>query len=356
MRAMASEYMHWAKTRGPVRYNLGSSEVPHFRLDALGIGVADLELDGASRHRDPALRTAIARKCGVTPDMVVMADGTSMANMLAFSTLLSPGDEVVAETPVYEPMIAAARHVGATIRAFARTAPDFAIDLDSLAAAITPRTRLILLTNLHNPTGNLTDEDSLRQVGDIAARAGAYVLVDEVYLDAALPEQRTAALFGERFIATGSLTKCYGLSGLRCGWILAAPELAERIWRVNELFGVAQPHAAECLSRIALERLDEVSAGVPEMLARNRGLVNDFLASRDDLECPPVTQGITCFPRLLRGDVDALNDRLRAAYDAAIVPGRFFGAPDRFRLGFGQPDEIMANGLERLGAALDALK
>lgn len=356
MRIMTSDYMHWAKTRAPVRYNLGSSEVPHFRLDGLGIDVAELELDGASRHRDPALRAAIARKCDVTPDMVVMTDGTSMANMLAFSTLLLPGDEVAAEAPAYEPMIAAARHVGAVVRPFARRAPDFAIDLDALAAAITPRTRLILLTNLHNPTGNLTGEDVLREIGELAARAGAYVLVDEVYLDAGLPRPRTAALLGERFVATGSLTKCYGLSGLRCGWILAAPELAERMWRLNELFGVAQPHAAECLSRIALERIDEVSDGVSELLARNRSRVNAFLAARDDLDCAPVTQGITCFPRLIGGDVDALNDRLRAEHDAAIVPGRFFGAPDRFRLGFGQPTDIVEGGLERLAAALDALR
>ncbi|MBX3562334.1 MAG: aminotransferase class I/II-fold pyridoxal phosphate-dependent enzyme [Sphingomonas sp.] len=355
MKAMASDYMYWAKNRPPVRYNLGSSEVPHVRMDRFGIDIAALELDGASRYRDPPLRAAIARTCGVTPDMVVMADGTSMANMLALSTLLSPGDEVAAESPVYEPMIAAARHVGAVIRPFQRRAPDFAIDLDALATAITSRTRLILLTNLHNPTGNLVGEEVLRAIGEMAARVGAYVLVDEVYRDAGLPRPRSAALLGERFIATGSLTKCYGLSGLRCGWILAAPELAERIWRVNELFGVAQAHATECLSRIALEQLDEVSAGVNELLARNRHLVSDFLATRDDLECAPVTQGITCFPRLVRGDVDALNDRLRTR-DAAIVPGRFFGAPDHFRLGFGQPTGIVQGGLERLAAALDKLK
>jgi aspartate/methionine/tyrosine aminotransferase len=351
MKAMTSEYMYWAKNRSPVRYNLGSSEVPHVQLDRFGIDIAELELDGASRYRDPPLRAAIARKCGVTPDMVVMADGTSMANMLALSTLLSPGDEVAAETPAYEPMIAAARHVGAVIRPFQRRAPDFAIDLDSLAAAITERTLLILLTNLHNPTGNLTGEDVLREIGEMAARVGAHVLVDEVYLDAGLPRPRTAALLGERFVTTSSLTKCHGLSGLRCGWILASAELAERMWRVNELFGVAQAHAAECLSRIALERLDEISTGVPDLLARNRALVNGFLATRGDLECAPVTQGITCFPRLAGGDVDALNDRLRAR-NAAIVPGRFFGAPDHFRLGFGQPTEIVEGGLERLGAAL----
>lgn len=354
MRAMRSQYMHWAKTQAPVSYHLASSEVPHFRLDRFPIDIAELELDGASRYRYPPLRAAIARKCGVTPERVVMADGTSLANMLAMSALIAPGDEVVAEHPAYEPMTAAAEHLGATLRRFTRRGPEFGIDLEALDAAVTPATRLILLTNLHNPTGNLADETTLRGVAEIAERAGAHVLIDEVYLDAS--GQPTAGLLDDRFVATSSLTKCYGLSGLRCGWILAAPELAERMWRLNELFGVAQAHPAERLSLLALERLDEVAAETPALLARNRALANDFFARRGDLEVAPMVHGITAFPRLRRGDVDALNARLRADHDTSIVPGRFFGLADHFRIGVGGPTEMVEEGLARLGAALDATR
>jgi aspartate/methionine/tyrosine aminotransferase len=355
VRVLQSEYMHWAKLQKSVRYELASSEVPNFRMDRWPIALAELELDGASRFRDPPLRDAIAAKEGVSADRVVMADGTSMANMLAMAALIAPGDEVVAEDPAYEPMVATARYLGADVRSFMRRAPDFAIDLEALKAALTERCRLILLTNLHNPTGNLADEGTLRAVHAIAERAGAHVLVDEVYLDSAVPAQRSAAHLGERFVCTSSLTKCYGLSGLRCGWILAEPALAERMWRLNELFGVAQAHAAERLSCIALSRLEEVRADTPAVLARNRALANAFFASRSDLEVAPMTGGITCFPRLLRGDVDELNQRLRADYDTSIVPGRFFGLADHFRLGVGRPTENVAEGLARLGAALDAL-
>jgi aspartate/methionine/tyrosine aminotransferase len=329
--------------------------VPNFRLDRWPIDLAALELDGASRFRYPPLREAIAAKEGVPPDRVVMADGTSMANMLAMAALIAPGDEVAAEHPAYEPMVATARYLGAEIRSFTRAAPDFAIDLDALEDAVTERCRLILLTNLHNPTGNLADEATLRAVHAIAERAGAHVLVDEVYLDSAVPAPRSAALLGDRFVCTSSLTKVYGLSGLRCGWILAEPGLAERIWRLNELFGVAQAHAAERLSLLALSRLDEVRAETPALLARNRTVANAFFAGRPDLEVAPMTGGITCFPRLLHGDVDALNERLRADYDTSIVPGRFFGLPDHFRAGIGRPTDIVEEGLERLGAALDAM-
>ncbi|WP_181600043.1 MULTISPECIES: pyridoxal phosphate-dependent aminotransferase [Sphingomonas] len=353
---MASDYMYWAKTQVPVRYALGSSEVPPCHLDRFPLTIANLELDGASRYRYPPLREAIARHAGVTADRVVMADGTSMANMLALSALLSPGDEVVAEHPVYEPMVATAAHLGATIRSFERRAPDFAVDPAAVEQAVTDRTRVILITNLHNPTGNLADEATLRAIGDLAARVGAHVVVDEVYLDAAVPPQRTSALLGERFVVTSSLTKCYGLSGIRCGWILAEPALAERIWRLNELFGVAQSHAAERLALVAFEHLGEIAAANAALLQRNRALANAFVESRDDLDCVPMTGGITAFPRLLHGDVDALNRLLRERYDTSIVPGRFFGAADRFRMGVGGPTDIVEGGLERLGAALDTIK
>jgi aspartate/methionine/tyrosine aminotransferase len=353
---MASDYMYWAKTQAPVRYALGSSEVPPSHLDRYPLSLADLELDGASRYRYPPLREAIARHTGVTADRVVMADGTSMANMLALSALIAPGDEVVAEHPAYEPMVATAAHLGATIRSFERRAPDFAIDPAAVERAVTERTRVILLTNLHNPTSNRADETVLREIGAIAERVGAHVVVDEVYLDAAIPPQRTSVLLGDRFVVTSSLTKCYGLSGIRCGWILAEPDLAERIWRLNELFAVAQSHAAERLALVAFEHLGEIAAANDGLLQRNRALANAFLASRDDLDCVPMTGGITAFPRLLRGDVDALNRLLRERYDTSIVPGSFFGAPDRFRMGVGSPADIVEAGLDRLGTALDTMR
>ena len=347
MRTIRSDYMHWAKTQPPARYNLASSEVPHFALDAFPIPIAELELDGASRYRYPPLREAIAGKCGVAPDRVVMADGASMANLLAMAALVAPGDEILVEHPAYEPMVAAARFLGAEIRHFSRRSPEFRLDPDAVARAVTARTRLILLTNLHNPSGNLADPETLRRIGGI----GPLVLIDEVYLDAA--GQPSAALLGDNFVATSSLTKVYGLSGLRCGWILAAPELAERMWRLNELFGVAQGHADERLSCIALERLDAIAAETPALLARNRALANDFFAGRAELEAAPMAHNVTAFPRLIGGEVDSLHALLRERFDTAIVPGRFFGLADHFRIGIGGPTETVEAGLDRLGAALD---
>lgn len=357
MRAMQSQYMHWAKFKDPVRYPLTGSEVPHFRMDSLPIGIADLDLDGASHPRYQPLREAIAHKYGVSADQVVAADGTSMANFLAMAALISPGDEVLVEHPTYELLLGAASFLGADIKRFERKPADaFRLDSKTAAAAMTDKTRLIVITNLHNPSSALADEQELRALGALAHASGARVLVDEVYLDSAATPQRSAVHLGPEFVCTSSLTKVYGLSGLRCGWILAEPELADRMWRLNDLFGVNQAHPAERLACIAFEHLDHVVGEIPALLAHNRGRWNAFLESRNDLEAMPAEHGITAFPRWRGGDTEQLDQHLRERFETAIVPGRWFELPDHFRAGFGLPTGDFEEALGRLGQALDELK
>jgi aspartate/methionine/tyrosine aminotransferase len=357
MRTMDSPYMHWAKFKPPARYSLTMSEVPHFRMDSLPITIADLDLDGGSHPRYRPLREAIATRYGVAIDNVVAADGTSMANLLAMATLIAPGDEVLIEHPTYELLLGAASFLGAEIKRFERNPTDaFRLDPESVKDRMSKRTRLIVITNLHNPSSALADENELKQVGELAAQVGARVLVDEVYLDSAAPPRRTAVHLGPQFVCTSSLTKAYGLSGLRCGWILAEPELAERMWRLNDLFGVNQAHPAERLACVAFQHIHAVIGGNPDLLARNRQRWNDFVGSRDDLDCMPAEHGITAFPRWTGGDSERLDARLHENYDAAVVPGRWFEMPDRFRVGFGLPTEDLDEALNRLGAALDDLR
>jgi aspartate/methionine/tyrosine aminotransferase len=354
--AMQSDYMHWFKVQAPVRFDLSASDAKHFRLDQFPLAIDQLDLDGASHPRYAPLRQAIAQRYGVSPENVVTSNGTSMANFLAMAMLIAPGDEVIVEQPGYEPMLSAARFLGADIKRVQRNADDgFRIDLAQLAELISPRTRLIAITNLHNPSCALTEETDLRAIGAIAEHCGARVMVDEVYLDSAMPPRPTSALLDPQFVVTNSLTKVYGLSGLRCGWILADPELAERMWRLNDLFGVNQPHQSEILSCIAFDHLDEIASGHAERLAVNRALFNDFLASRSDLDCTPARHGVTVFPRWTGGDTEPLHALLRAKYEASIVPGRWFDMPSHFRIGLGGDTAILLKGLARLGSALDEL-
>jgi aspartate/methionine/tyrosine aminotransferase len=196
----------------------------------------------------------------------------------------------------------------------------------------------------------------LRAIGDLARSVGAHVLIDEVYLDCAVPPRPSAVHLGPEFVCTNSLTKVYGLSGLRCGWILAGPELAERMWRLNDLFGVNQAHPAERLACIAFKHVDQVIGDNPAMLGRNRARWNEFVEGRDELDCMRAEHGITAFPRWLGGDAQQFDDHLRERYDASVVPGRWFEMPDHFRVGFGLAAEDFDEALSRLGAALDDLQ
>jgi len=355
MRAKRSEYIEWAKLRSQARFNLATSGVMHYPIAELPVRLEDIELSGPSWYGYEPLQQALAEKCGVDAENVVAAAGTSMANYLAMATVLEPGDEALIERPTYDPLVAAASFLGATVRRFERRFEDgFRIDPAAVERGVTSRTRLIAITNMHNPTGVPVDNNTLRQVGEIARRVGARVLVDEVYLEALFDQAPPSAFHvGSEFIATGSLTKAYGLSGLRCGWILAEPELARKMWLLNDLFGNIPAHPPERLSVIALENLDKISARARVLLERNRLLLDRFLDWREDLETVRPGCGTVVAPRVKRGGVDELCARLREKYETSVVPGKFFEMPNHIRIGIGGDTEMLKGGLGRLGMALD---
>ncbi len=354
----ASEYMNWAKTRSRARFNLATSGLDNLQLSELDVTLNDLELTGTSAYGYPPLVEAIAKRLDVTTDSIVTATGTSLANHLAMAALVNPGDEVLIEQPTYEPLLALARYLGANIRRFRRRFEDnFAILPEEIEKNISSGTRLIVITNHHNPTGVLTDEQTLREVGEAAARRKAHVLVDEVYLESMFAERpRTAPHLGPLFIATSSLTKAFGLSGLRCGWIVAEPELAREIWLLNDLFGVNAAHPAERLSVSAFAQLEKIAAKAQARIEKNRRLLNSFLDTRDDLEAVRTETGTTMFPRLQQGSSEDLCRLLREKYETLVVPGSYFEMPAHFRIGLGGTTEILTEGLERLGKALDEIR
>jgi aspartate/methionine/tyrosine aminotransferase len=157
-------------------------------------------------------------------------------------------------------------------------------------------------------------------------------------------------------VATSSLTKAYGLSGLRCGWIFAEESLAAQMWRLNDLFAATPVHVGERLSVLALQQLGRIASGAKARLDTNRERLNQFLDSRDDLEAVRPDEGSIMFPRVESGKAEQLFELLRQKYETSVVPGRFFEMPDHFRLGLGGEPEILAEGLTRLGAALDELR
>lgn len=356
-REIRSEYIEWAKLRSAAKYELAASDVLRFPLSELKVRVEELEITGPGGYGYEPLQQRLAARAGVDVENVVHAQGTSMANHLAMAALVEAGDEVLVEEPGYEAIVAAAQYLGARVRRFPRKfEAGFQMDPREVERAITPRTRMVVITNLHNPSGVRTADSVLKMVGEIARSIGAHVLVDEVYAEACFDAPaRPAFHLGPNFVSTSSLTKAYGLSGLRCGWVIAAPLLAQRMWRLNDLFGVMAAHAAELLSVAALDRLGEIAARAKKLLETNRALLKSFLDSRRELLTIWPEAGAVAFPQLAGGHVDGFCQLLREKYETSVVPGRFFDAPEHFRIGVGGDTEIVREGLKRVGAALDEI-
>lgn len=355
-RAMASTYLEWAKLRSQAKYNLATSGIMGYPLEELHVGPEDLEINGAGPYGTEPLQERLARKSGVTTDCVVAAEGTSMANHLAMAALIEPGDDALIERPSYGPVLEVASYLRANIIRFERSAErEFRVDPEEIARRMTAKTRLICLTNLHNPSGALIEDETLVRVGEIAEKIGAQVLVDEVYLDMVYDKPvRSSFHLGGNFVVTTSLTKAYGLSGLRCGWILAQPELAKRMWRLNDLFAATPVHPGELLSIAALDQLSKIDARARALLATNRKALDAFFSGRGDVEGFRSRWGTVSFPRLKGGQVDEFCEFLRERYETSVVPGRFFEMPDHFRIGIGGDSAMTAEALSRLAAALDA--
>src|SRR5438874_11746627 len=258
MIAKQSDFMHWAKMRPRVKYDLALSGILNLPFAELDAKLSDLELHGDNAYGYRPLIDALARHRHVSPENVVtVSGGTSMANHLAMAVLLEHGDEVLIEKPTYDPLLAIAEYLGAKIKRFPRRFEDgFKIDIVELEKQIIPGTRVIVLTNLHNPSSELVEEATLRKIGELARDVGARVLVDEVYLEAMFENSPPSAVsLGPEFVVTSSLTKGYGLSGLRCGWILADPEVAKIIRRLDDIFAASAPNVMERVSVTALTQL-----------------------------------------------------------------------------------------------------
>jgi aspartate/methionine/tyrosine aminotransferase len=354
-----SPYMDWAKLHSTAKFNLATSGMVGFPLSELDVRINELEINGVNPYGYAPLLEAISTRYRVPQECVVTATGTSLANYLALAATTEPGDEILVEEPSYDPILGAAQYLGLEVKRFQRPAArNFDIDLEDLERKLTTRTRLIVITDMHNPSGALCPETVLQQIATLARKSGAYVVVDEVYREILFEEQPRSAflLDPERFIITTSLTKAYGLSGLRCGWLLAPRHVARRMWQIHDLHGATYAYPAELLSVIAFSRLAHISSSMKPLLDANRKLLHAFLLSRDDLDYFWPEYGTIVFPHLRTGNADELCNLLRNDFETTVVPGRFFEAPDRFRIGVGSPTELVRAALEQLGRGLDKYK
>ena len=355
MTSRGSPYMEWAKTRPRPGIDLAGSNLLACSLTDLPGAREAVDLAGESPDGYPPLLQAIAERFGVRVENVATAVGCSGANFLACAALLQPGDEVVIERPNYDPLVAAVRMLGAHPRFFERRFESgFAVEASAVAAAMTRATRLVIVTNPHNPSGVLAGQEDVESLARLSEKSGVPVLVDEVYRETIFEDRPPpAATLSPLFVSSNSLTKSYGLAALRCGWTLASSEITRSIRRARDVVDVSGPLPTERLALAAARDFDRLEARGRAILEPNRRLARKFLAGRAELEWAPFAASLA-FPRFRDGrDAGVFVEDLFAREGVAVVPGKFFGLPSHFRVSLGGSSDVLRDGLAALGRALD---
>lgn len=306
----------------------------------------------------PLLIEAIARRYGITETSILATTGCASAISHVYGTFLGRDSHVVIEVPHFEllPRLAVAR--GAEITFVRREPASFGIDPQLLAASIRSNTRLIVLTNAHNPSGAYLDDEALRAIAAVANRHGIPVLVDEVYGDFVPAPLRSgpAATIDPCFISVNSLTKVYGLQALRCGWIVASEAILRRIRPVYSELEAGSSKITHGIAALVLDELTAYEAHWRELLAHNVPVVREIMAelSADGLIQGDVPEhGCMFFPRLKRvRDTRRLASWLWDRARLVVAPGEFFGEPGCIRIGYGQRCENFGKGLTRFAQEL----
>jgi aspartate/methionine/tyrosine aminotransferase len=348
-----TRYIDWAIAHyGKAKADLASSGMPLRRLDAAKL--AELDLDAPDAHTSLTAKIALYNDVPVTESLATL--GTSQALFTAYATLLSPGDDVLVEAPGYEPLRRAAEGVGARVREVERPRRGgYALDPDRFASMMTPRTRVLSVTHLHNPSGVAADPAALLELARIAEARGAWLLVDEVYAPFAHPPvqgvfTRSARKIHPNVVAVGSLTKCFGLGMHRVGWMLGPASVIRdaQATLISTCGHLPSSHAAIGASLLA--DVGEHWTTTCRALEGRRAIVDGWLARHPKLELSAHPTGIFGLLHVPgAGDLLPHVERWIEERGLLVAAGSFFGAPDGLRLSWA------TLGGEALSTALDAL-
>lgn len=309
---------------------------------------------------NPVLIEAIARRYRVDPSWILTTTGCTTAISHVFSAYLEPGAHVVIEAPYFELLARLARYRNASITLLEREPGSFEIDPHRLESTLQPDTRLVVLTNAHNPSGMHLDDSALLAIANVVGKRGIPVLVDEVYGDFMSPPRRSgpAASLDACFISVNSLTKVYGLHALKCGWILTAEQNLRRIRPVYSELEAGSSKITHGIAALVLDDLTPFEEHWRAVLARNRPLMVDAvgkLRAQGLLEGKVPEHGCMFFPRLTHvRDTRQFAAWLWERSRVVVAPGEFFGAAGHVRLGFGQTHDSLKAGLELFAEGLQA--
>jgi aspartate/methionine/tyrosine aminotransferase len=344
-----------------IRYNLSESSVADRKLSDLGLTIPDLTLlYGEHRGRERLRELIAAEDPALSAADVLVTTGAAGALFIIATALLSRDDHLVVIRPNYATNLETPRAIGCAVTHVELSFDEgFRLDVDRVAAAVTPRTRLISVTCPHNPTGVMLGEAELRALVELSAKAGCYLLVDETYRDLSLGARLPlAASLAPHAISVCSLSKAYGVPGIRTGWLITRdPALQELFLAAHEQINICGSVVDEWIAEQVMERREDLLTPILAEMRQRLEIVAAWMAREDRLEWVRPSGGVVCFPRMKAeppGGTDAFYRRLLDQHGAYVGPGHWFELPDTyFRLGYGWPTrgELEA-GLAAISAAL----
>lgn len=318
----------------------------------------DLDMGWDAHYGADELKEVLAEIYNCSVENVVTSSGGSEANFLTYLTLLEPGDEFIIEKPGYQPMWLSAEMLGAKRVDWERKFDqDYKLDLESIKQLITPKTKLIVLTNPHNPSGKVAPRADVQALAEIAKTNGAYVMIDEIFLEGTKALQTSG--FGiPNVIITSSMTKVFGLGGNRTGWIIAPKEVADKAQLAKAHTDAASSFMGELMSAEALGKAREkLITRFKERAFPNMVVVKEWMNSMEGiLEWVEPDGGIMCYPRYnINMPSKELCQRLLDESGVLVNPGCYFNDEEHFRLTYSMQKETLEAGLEALGTGLRSI-
>lgn len=348
-----------------VDYNLSESGVHPLNLKELLNpaeieALTEVELGYTQTNGTTGLRQQIARLYpGIGLEQILATAGSSEANFLLMWSLIEPGDEVLFELPNYMQMGGLLRAFGARVKTFhLRESLGWQPDLDEMRALVSPKTKLIVLTNPNNPTGAVLTPEVMNGIVDLAAGAGAWILADEVYQGAELSGLTTPSFWGrwEKTLVVNGLSKAYGLPGLRVGWIVGPEEIVKWTWPYHDYTTISPSALSDCLATLALapgtrERIIQRTRGI---LNANFPVLEKWLGDHHGFfSFRPPQAGAICFARYnLKVNSTELVERLIRDQSVLIVPGDHFDMDGYLRFGYGPERGYLLRALGRIDETL----
>jgi aspartate/methionine/tyrosine aminotransferase len=330
-----------------------------FDLDAF----LDVPLGYSQSNGTIELREQIASLYpGATVDHVEVTNGTSEANYLIALSQLRPGDDVAMEVPNYMQMPGVARSLGARVRTFRlRQDTGWEPDWDEFERAVTPKTRLLYLSNPNNPTGGVLSEDAMRRIARRCEETGTWLLSDEVYLGAEIDRPRTTSFWGlgERVIVTSGLSKAYGIPGVRIGWLVGPPAVAAECWTQHDYITIGPNKVSDRIARVAVQPDNR-----ERCYARTRDILRDNLPiAREWIDRfggrvtwhEPQAGAIALLKYAADEPSLAIAERVRTEQSTLIVPGSHVGLEGYLRIWLGGREDFLREGLRRIGTVIESL-